>query len=98
MLEAYDRILAEAVAEIQRLTGGLTQHLDWWGQQQPGNAAALEGFTSTAIESRGKLPLPCFRTLVNLGIAMQRHVWMCYLHKEDLPNAFRAIPGYGQPN
>ena len=98
LMQAYDAIVAESMAEIQRLTGGLKQHLDWWGQQQAGNAAVLDGFTSQVRESRGKIPLPCFRTLVNLGTALQRHVWMCYLHKDELPNALRTIPSYGRPN
>jgi hypothetical protein len=97
-LAAYDAILKESMAEITKLTGGLTQHLDWWGQQQPGNDAVIDGFRIQVADARGKMPLSCFRTLVGLGTAMQRHVWTCWLFRDELPDELRRIAGYGRPN
>jgi hypothetical protein len=97
-IEAYDAVLVDSMTEIAKLTGGLTQHLEWWAEQQPGNEAVIAGFQKQVAESRGKLPLPCFRTLVGLGTAMQRHVWTCWLFRDELPDELRRIAGYGRPN
>ena len=97
-LDVYARILEQANEELHKLTGGMTAHLRWFEKQHPANADVIKGFILQVANSPGKIPLCSYKTLCGLWVAMQRHIWTCWLVRDLMPADVCFLPGFDKPN
>lgn len=99
--DPYAVMLRDANAEIERLTGGSTAHLEWFRRRHPDNDRVLRNFIVEIRDSAGHLPLSAFQSLLGVLVASHRHIWTLWLIRDELPAQFKStapFSGFGQPN
>jgi hypothetical protein len=99
--DPYVEALARANAEIERITGGITSHIAWFEGQCAANHRLMAKFILEIHDSSGVLPILAFKSLLDLMMACNRHIWCLWLVKDDLPAQMTwtsPFPDYGRPN
>jgi hypothetical protein len=83
--DEYAAVIAEANEEILAVTGGSVDHLKWFMSLRADNARFLRNQIYLIYKSAHSVPLSAFRSLLDVVIASQRHIWTLWVNRDDMP-------------